>query len=142
MVLYASFMASRIKNVLRGGLEYLAPNGFTSHASGFSKAPEGQLFPKVDPELDGPECEHDCQTCTTSYPRKFEIDEEERLYGHVKGWSTHMVVATGVSDWVRDVEDVKGSVMEAVRECGVKPGNGVSTPFFLSPILVQRSGCH
>ena len=31
------------------------------------------------------------------------IDEEEELYGHVKGWSTHLIVATGKSDWVRDV---------------------------------------
>ena len=36
-----------------------------------------------------------------------------------------MVVATGKTDWVRDVEDERGSVMEAVRECGVKPSNGV-----------------
>ena len=36
-----------------------------------------------------------------------------------------MLVATGKTDWVRDVEDEKGSVMEAVKECGVKPENGV-----------------
>lgn len=32
-----------------------------------------------------------------------------------------MLVATGKTDWVRDVQDEKGSVMEAVRECGVEP---------------------
>lgn len=36
-----------------------------------------------------------------------------------------MLVATGKTDWKRDVEDEKGSVMEAVRDCGVLPNNGV-----------------
>lgn len=35
-----------------------------------------------------------------------------------------MIVATGKSDWVRDVADEKGSIMEAVDNCGVKPTNG------------------
>lgn len=30
------------------------------------------------------------------------------------GWSTHLLIATGKSDWVRDIADEKGSVMEAV----------------------------
>ena len=70
----------------------------------FSKAPTAEtLFPPTNPEEDGEECLHDCASCTVQYPRKFVIDEEERLFGHVKGWSTHLVVATGRSDWVRDV---------------------------------------
>ena len=47
------------------------------------------------------------------------------MYGLFKPYATHMIIATGKSDWVRDVEDEKGSVMEAVRDCGVKPKNGV-----------------
>ena len=68
------------------------------------------------------------------YPAKWSIDEEEQLYGQVNGWATHLLVATGKSDWVRDVEDEKGSVMEALGKASVKPDNGVcnsSTSFFL-----------
>jgi hypothetical protein len=48
------------------------------------------------------------------------------LYGHVKGWATHLLVATGKTDWVRDIADEKGSVMEAVAKAKVQPANGVS----------------
>ena len=83
------------------------------------------LFPTTDPAIDGEECEHDCSSCVVKYPRKFEIDETEELYGHIKGWSTHLIVATGKTDWVRDVADEKGSIMEAVDKGSVKPSNGV-----------------
>lgn len=73
-----------------------------------------QLFTKTTQEVDGDECLQDCESCTIHYPRKFEIDEEDELYGHIQGWSRHLVVATGKTDWVRDVADEKGSVMEAV----------------------------
>lgn len=82
------------------------------------------LFPTTDPAVDGDECLHDCASCTIKYPRKFTIDEDEELYGHVKGWSTHLIVATGKTDWVRDVADEKGSIMEAVDKGDVKPSNG------------------
>ncbi|KAF2651029.1 hypothetical protein K491DRAFT_607715 [Lophiostoma macrostomum CBS 122681] len=91
----------------------------------FAKAPTSDaLFPKTTPEVDGDECLHDCASCEVKYPRKFTIDETEELYGHVKGWSTHLIVATGKSDWVRDVADEKGSIMEAVDKGSVKPTNG------------------
>ncbi|KAJ4371376.1 hypothetical protein N0V83_004593 [Neocucurbitaria cava] len=83
-----------------------------------------ELFPTTDPAVDGDDCLHDCATCTIKYPRKFDIDETEELYGHVKGWSTHLIVATGKTDWVRDVADEKGSIMEAVDKGSVKPSNG------------------
>ncbi|KAF1977323.1 hypothetical protein BU23DRAFT_550653 [Bimuria novae-zelandiae CBS 107.79] len=82
------------------------------------------LFPNPDPTVDGDECLHDCASCTIKYPRKFTIDEDEELYGHVKGWSTHLIVATGKTDWVRNVADEKGSIMEAVDKGDVKPSNG------------------
>lgn len=72
------------------------------------------LFTKTQVEVDGEECLHDCDSCTIKYPRKFEIEEDDKLYGEIKGWSRHLIVATGKTDWVRDVEDEKGSVMEAV----------------------------
>ncbi|KAL1652385.1 hypothetical protein SLS61_004987 [Didymella pomorum] len=91
----------------------------------FSKARKTEdLFPTTDPTIDGDDCLHDCATCTIKYPRKFEIDEAEELYGHVKGWQTHLIVATGKTDWVRDVADEKGSIMEAVDRGNVKPSNG------------------
>ncbi|KAK0664780.1 Actin patches distal protein 1 [Lasiodiplodia hormozganensis] len=97
----------------------------SQHPNGFAKAPASdQLFPKTNPAVDGEECLRDCESCTIKYPRKWSIDENEDMYGHVKGWSTHMVVATGKTDWVRDVADEKGSIMEAVDKCGVKPSNG------------------
>lgn len=90
-----------------------------------SPAPITTLFAKTDPAVDGEDCTHDCQTCTIKYPRKFEIDMEDELYGFVKGWETHLLVATSKSDWVRDVEDEKGSVMEAMGSAK-SPSNGVS----------------
>ncbi|KAF7194643.1 Actin patches distal protein 1 [Pseudocercospora fuligena] len=74
------------------------------------------LFPRTNPETDGEECLHDCASCSVNLPRKWSIDEEDKLYGGINGWSRHLLVATGQTDWVRSVEDVKGSVMEAVGE--------------------------
>lgn len=89
-----------------------------------------QLFPSTDPAVDGEDCTHDCESCHVSYPRGFKVETDDLLYGHVKGWSTHVIVATGKSDWVRDVEDEKGSVMEAFGEA-TSPTNGVGS-FILS----------
>ena len=97
----------------------------------FSKAPESELFPKTDPSIDGEECLHDCDSCTIKYPRKWAIDEDLKLYGGIDAWSTHLIVATGKTDWVRDVADEKGSVMEAVEASSVQPSNGVGHLQFL-----------
>ncbi|KAE8132334.1 Sucrase/ferredoxin-like-domain-containing protein [Aspergillus pseudotamarii] len=83
-----------------------------------------KLFTKVDPAVDGEECLHDCASCTVRYPAKFDVDQEDTLYGNVNGWSTHLLVATGKTDWVRDVADEQGSVMEAIEKGGLEPGNG------------------
>ncbi|OIW24876.1 hypothetical protein CONLIGDRAFT_663676 [Coniochaeta ligniaria NRRL 30616] len=83
-----------------------------------------ELFPKVDPAVDGEDCDRDCDSCVVHYPRNFKIDEEDVLYGFVKGWSTHVLVATGKTDWVRDVADEKGSVMQAIDHAKVGPSNG------------------
>ncbi|KAI0204583.1 Sucrase/ferredoxin-like-domain-containing protein [Astrocystis sublimbata] len=81
------------------------------------------LFSPTDPAVDGEDCTHDCESCHLSYPRGFKVDTEDLLYGHVKGWSTHVIVATGKTDWVRDVADEKGSVMEAFG-AATSPSNG------------------
>ena len=84
------------------------------------------LFPCVDPQTDGADCLEDCSTCTIKYPSRFKVDESEELYGHINGWSTHVLVATGKSDWVRDVTDEEGSVMSALgAQDASKPQNGV-----------------
>lgn len=88
-------------------------------------APRDELFPKTDPAIDGDACDHDCDSCHVKYPRGFKIEQEDELYGIVKGWSTHVLVATGKADWVREVEDEKGSVMEGFGKAD-KPTNGVS----------------
>lgn len=90
-------------------------NGTVPRPDGFNTAKSvDALFPRTNPDVDGDDCLHDCATCTVKFPRKFAIDEEDKLYGEIKGWSRHLLVATGKTDWVRDVEDESGSVMEAV----------------------------
>lgn len=97
--------------------------------SGIQPAPIATIFPKVDPEIDGEDCDHDCHSCVVKYPKGFKIEQEDQLYGHIKGWETHVLVATGKTDWVRDVADEKGSVMEAIeKKADVKPSNGVCLP--------------
>lgn len=97
-------------------------SGAKKLALGPAAAPD--LFPKVSPDVDGEDCLHDCSSCSIHYPRSFKIDEHDELYGHVKGWATHVLVATGKTDWVRDVADEKGSVMQALDRAE-KPSNGV-----------------
>ncbi|KAJ9635211.1 hypothetical protein H2199_008697 [Coniosporium tulheliwenetii] len=110
-------------------LNRLTPNQSSANLStitaGFAKAEKPtELFPKTDPAVDGEDCLHDCATCTVSYPSKWSIDEEEEVYGHVKGWQTHLLVATGKTDWVRDVADEEGSIMEAIERGPTKPTSG------------------
>ena len=95
------------------------------------------LFPTVDPSVDGEECLHDCATCTIRYPAKFDVDEKDKLYGNVDAWSTHLLVATGKTDWTRDVADEEGSLMEAVGKGGIDPDNGVCFSFFVSCTLLN-----
>ncbi|KFA61499.1 hypothetical protein S40285_04544 [Stachybotrys chlorohalonatus IBT 40285] len=92
-------------------------------AAGAGPTPMAELFVKTDPAADGDDCLRDCDSCTVRYPRGFSIDEADALYGYVKGWSTHLLVATGKTDWVRDVADEKGSVMQAVEKAE-SPSNG------------------
>ena len=85
-----------------------------------------ELFVRTDPAVDGDGCLHDCDGCSAQFPRGFKIDEADLLYGYVRGWSTHVLVATGKSDWVRDVTHEKGSVMQAIGNAH-SPSNGVSS---------------
>jgi (2Fe-2S) ferredoxin len=107
-------------SLLRRVTDFLTPTQSSANLNGFSKAKSSDdLFPQTNPANDGDECLHDCATCTVHYPAKFSIDEDDHLYGHVKGFSVHMLVGTGKTDWVRDVTDEKGSVMQAVGKVGL-----------------------
>lgn len=107
---------------------FLTPNQSSSsiHKSrGFrTEKAATALFTQTDPKVDGDDCLHDCASCTETLPRKWEIDEEDKLYGHVNGWDTHIVVGTGKTDWVRDVVDEKGSLMQAIGKQGLELKNG------------------
>ncbi|WEW60749.1 hypothetical protein PRK78_006236 [Emydomyces testavorans] len=134
-------------SLLRRGLKYLSPSSSPAAsptippsapndapttpsipvgAAGFTTAPTSTaLFTPVNPAVDGEDCDRDCASCTIKYPARFTVNYEDELYGHVKGWATHVLVATGKTDWVRDVADEKGSVMEAIATGGVSASNGV-----------------
>ena len=110
-----------LQSVLQRGKAFLTPRNSSDSINQINS----YIFPKVDPAIDGEDCDHDCETCEVKLPKGWKIDTEEKLYGHVGGWATHMLVATGKTDWVKDVSDEKGSVMEAIRDCKVEPSNGV-----------------
>lgn len=113
-------MAATLKALINGAKALAIGN------SG-SKAALQDLFPAVDPAVDGEDCDHDCDSCTIQYPKGFKIEENDDLYGFVKGWSTHVLIATGKTDWVHDASSEKGSVMQAIA--GTKaPTNGVCLP--------------
>ncbi|KAK3303432.1 Sucrase/ferredoxin-like-domain-containing protein [Chaetomium strumarium] len=109
-------MAAALKSLVNGAKALAIGN--SGH-----KAALQELFPVVDKAVDGEDCDHDCDSCSVKYPKSFKIDEDDDLYGFVKGWSTHVLVATGKTDWVRDVEDEKGSVMQAIG-AAKGPSNG------------------
>ncbi|PTB68896.1 hypothetical protein BBK36DRAFT_1207107 [Trichoderma citrinoviride] len=114
-------MAVSLKSLVSSVLSAV-PGGVASAITGPSSdtgpAAMEALFPRTRPEADGDECLHDCDSCSVKYPRGFKVDEEDVLYGQVKGWSTHVLVGTGKTDWVRDVADERGSVMEAIQKVG------------------------
>ncbi|EED24345.1 sucrase/ferredoxin-like family protein, putative [Talaromyces stipitatus ATCC 10500] len=122
-----------MQKILRAGAQLLSPRtgspatitSTDNEKTTFKTAPtQTALFPKVDPAVDGEDCDHDCASCTVHYPARFDVEMNDKLYGHVNGWSTHVLVATGKTDWVRDVADEKGSVMEAIEKGGLTPSNG------------------
>jgi hypothetical protein len=120
-------MSSAFKTIIsRSQSLFSTPSSSTTNLNGVTTAKDAKsLFPVVNPDADGEDCDRDCASCTIRYPSKFSINEDDELYGHVKGWSVHLLIATGKSDWVRDVADEKGSLMEALDRSGVKPKNGV-----------------
>lgn len=115
---------NKMSSLIRSLTDRFTPNASSTDLAATKPRPDGfstakgtdALFPRTKAEIDGEECLHDCETCTIHLPRGFKIDEDDKLYGHINGFARHLIVATGKTDWVRDVADEKGSVMEAVQE--------------------------
>lgn len=124
---------------LLGSAKRLVGGGGAEDGNSRTASAATELFPATDPAVDGDDCAHDCEGCTTKYPRGFKVEGSDRLYGHVKGWSTHVLVATGKTDWVRDVADEKGSVMQAFDRAARKPAHG-RTMLSASNIPVPHGG--
>ncbi|KAL4956446.1 Sucrase/ferredoxin-like-domain-containing protein [Aspergillus filifer] len=81
------------------------------------------IFPTVDAKVDGPDCKKDCADCTISYPAKVKVETSMPLYGHIKQFHTHVLVATGKTDWKDHIEKESGSLMEAFdKASGSKHG--------------------
>jgi len=116
----------KMTSLLRTLTDRFTPNASSTDLTATERRKDGfltakgtdALFQRTKAEIDGDDCLHDCESCTVSLPRKWAIDEDDKLYGHIQGWSRHLLVATGKSDWVRDVADEKGSVMEAMGKHG------------------------
>ncbi|KAJ5220363.1 hypothetical protein N7468_009567 [Penicillium chermesinum] len=83
------------------------------------------FVPKVDPKVDGPDCLHDCASCTTHFPDKVKVETSLPLYGQIKEFHSHILVATGRTDWKEKVEHEKGTLMEALNQPSAKSKHGV-----------------
>ncbi|CAL5866257.1 uncharacterized protein PFLUO_LOCUS464 [Penicillium psychrofluorescens] len=82
------------------------------------------LFPTVDTESDGADCLRGCADCTIQFPSKVKVETSRPLYGHIKEFHAHIVVATGRSDWKEKVEQEKGTLMEALDQPSAKSKHG------------------
>lgn len=59
------------------------------------------------------------------YPSKVKVEMSKPLYGNIKAFHSHVLVATGRSDWKAKVEQERGSLMEAIDQSPVKSKLGV-----------------
>lgn len=112
------------------------------------------FVPRVDPTRDGADCLKDCADCTTQFPSKVKVENSRPLYGHIKAFNSHVLIATGKSDWKEKVEHEKGSLMEAFDQTSAKSTLGVSLTglfdwddffiliFGLQRIMVSASNIH
>ncbi|EEH50428.2 uncharacterized protein PADG_06507 [Paracoccidioides brasiliensis Pb18] len=72
---------------------------------------ESNIFPVVNPAIDGLDCNQDCADCTIKYSSRFKINTDRELYGSIKPFVKHVLVATGKADWAEKVENEQGSRM-------------------------------
>ncbi|QSS60955.1 sucrase/ferredoxin domain-containing protein [Histoplasma capsulatum] len=101
--------------MFRSLLSFASQNPFASASESSSVDKTTSLFPTVDPEVDGPDCDKDCADCTTKFPSRFNINSDRELYGSIKTYTKHVIVATGKTDWEQRVENERGSLMEGFK---------------------------
>ena len=103
------------------------------------KVTKQTLFPLVtkedertdDDDDDAAACNNDCNACPSGYGRAFDkhgINTRDDVWGKVVRYSSHAIVATGETDWIRDVEGIKGSVMRALAQHWKSSNDGVRHP--------------
>jgi hypothetical protein len=88
------------------------------------------IFPTVNTTEDGPECLKNCADCTVHFPDKFHVDSERKIYGKIKPFATHVLVATGKSDWVSKPEWERGTIVHALCEANSKEVFSSRCPLF------------
>ncbi|OJD10127.1 hypothetical protein ACJ73_09928 [Blastomyces percursus] len=105
---------------------YQIPFPFTSTSTpeANSIGKNTDLFPIVDTAVDGPDCDQDCADCTIEFPARFRVNSGRELYGSVKPFVKHVLVATGKADWAPRVEGERGSLMEGFNKGGFQPRRG------------------
>lgn len=132
-------------NRLTSSIIYYLPNyklkttmlrSLLSFAKGGNGNGNSYIFPTVDPKDDGPDCKRDCADCTVNYPSKLKIETSIPLYGHLKPFDMHILVATGKSDWTQKPTNEKGSLPEALSSAPTKSNHGVCS-FILLPDLAS-----
>jgi hypothetical protein len=99
------------------------------------------IFPTVDPNEDGPDCQKDCADCTVRFPANVKVETSRVLYGQTKEIGTHVLVATGKADWKEKVEHEPGSLMEAFHSNDMKSKYGVRM-LLLQPLGKGQGGTH
>lgn len=90
------------------------------------------IFPTVDPESDGPDCQKDCADCTVKFPSKLKIETLAPLYGRIKPFGAHILIATASSDWEPKIQEVKGSLAQAFDVNSSVSNQGVCLHYFIS----------
>lgn len=98
------------------------------------------IFPEVDPKVDGDDCRSDCNDCTVKCPQNVKIDTSLPMYGFIKEFHAHILVATGQTDWVQKVEQENGSLMEAFKS-NAKSKHGVCLLFDLTGKSWKYANC-
>ncbi|OJD13634.1 hypothetical protein AJ78_05915 [Emergomyces pasteurianus Ep9510] len=110
--------------MFRSLVSFVKQNPPKSEAGNGSIEKKPAIFPIVDPTFDGPDCDKDCADCTIKFPSRFKVNSDRELYGSIKPFVKHVLVATGKADWAPKVENEVGSLMEGFKNGSFKPKQG------------------
>ncbi|KAK9472622.1 Sucraseferredoxin-like protein [Dipodascopsis tothii] len=75
------------------------------------------LFPVAD-------CERDCDSCLGKFPSTVKIERNDPLWGSVKPWRRHILVATGKTDWAHSGADEPKSLVGKLEQWDQKESPG------------------